>query len=144
MFAMDRWLAAIEKDKSEQPLAKKVVDDKPEDIANRCTASACESYLATRYETPRSVADGPIQADVNKCQLRPLKREDYPLTILDSDFEQLQAIFPDGVCDWSKPGVGQQGAIPWMTYQRASGKVVYGGRALPPPPKSKALRARRR
>lgn len=139
MLAMDRWLTAIEKDKSNKPLAKKIVDDKPEDITDRCTASACESYLATRYETPRSVADGPIEADVNKCQLRPLQRTDYPLTILDSDFAQLQEIFPQGVCDWSKPGDGQQGAIPWMTYQRKDGKVVYGGRPLPRPPKSKPI-----
>jgi hypothetical protein len=34
------------------------------------------------------------------------------------------------VCDWSKPGVDQQGTIPWQIYQRADGSIVYGGRAL--------------
>jgi len=140
MLAMDRWLAAVEADTSNKALAEKIVDDKPEDIADRCTASVCEQYLATRYETPRSVADGPKEGDVNKCQLRPLRREDYPLTITDTDFARLQEIFPVGVCDWSKPGVGQQGAIAWMTYQRRSGKVVYGGRPLPRPPRWRVLR----
>ena len=140
MLAMDRWLTAVEADTSNKPLAEKIVDDKPEDITDRCTASVCEQYVATRYETPRSVADGPKEGDANKCQLRPLLREDYPLAITDTDFARLQEIFPTGVCDWSKPGVGQQGAIPWMTYQRRSGKVVYGGRPLRRPPNSRAMR----
>jgi hypothetical protein len=41
------------------------------------------------------------------------------------------------VCDFSKRGVDQQGTIPWQTYQKASGKVIYGGRPLGPPPRSK-------
>jgi len=142
MLAMDRWLAAIEKDTSQKPLPQKIVDDKPEDITDRCTATVCEQYVATRYETPRSVAGGPKTGDVNKCQLAPPAREDYPLTFTDADFARLQEIFPNGVCDWSKPGVGQQGAIPWMTYQRKSGKPVYGGRPLGPEPVAKRVRAR--
>jgi len=142
MLAMDRWLAAIEADTSSRALPEKIVDDKPEDITDRCTATVCEQYVATRYETPRSVAGGPKTGDVNKCQLKPPAREDYPLTFTDADFARLQEIFSKGVCDWSKPGIGQQGAIPWMTYQRRSGKAVYGGRPLPPPPHSKRIRLR--
>jgi uncharacterized tannase-like protein DUF6351 len=142
MLAMDRWLTAVEKDTSNKPRAQKIVDDKPEDIVDRCTATVCEQYVATRYETPRSVADGPKTGDVNKCQLKTPAREDYPLTFTDADFARLQEIFPNGVCDWSKPGVGQQGAIPWMTYQRRSGKAVYGGRPLGEPPRSKRIRRR--
>ena len=142
MLAMDRWLGAIEADTSSKPLPQKILDDKPEDIVDRCTATVCEQYVATRYETPRSVADGPKTGDVNKCQLKPPVREDYPLTFTDADFTRLQEIFPTGVCDWSKPGVGQQGAIPWMTYQRKSGKVVYGGRPLGAEPASKRIRRR--
>jgi hypothetical protein len=36
------------------------------------------------------------------------------------------------VCDWSRPGVGQQPARPWATY--ADGP---GGHPLPPPPTSR-------
>ncbi len=91
---MDRWLAAVEADTSDKALAQKIVDDKPEDIVDRCTATVCEQYLATRYETPRSVAGGPLTGDVNKCQLKPPAREDYPLTFTDADFARVQEIFP--------------------------------------------------
>ncbi|MCU1595993.1 MAG: hypothetical protein JWO12_3385, partial [Frankiales bacterium] len=37
------------------------------------------------------------------------------------------AVFPAGVCDWSRKGVGQQPVVPWQTYQDAAGRVVYGG-----------------
>jgi hypothetical protein len=140
MLAMDSWLAAVEADKSNKPLPQKIVDDRPDDVTDRCTATVCEQYLATRYETPRSVAGGPKTGDVNKCQLKPPAREDYPLTFTDADFARLLELFPAGVCDWSKPGVGQQGAIPWMTYQRKSGKAVYGGRPLRKQPPSKRIR----
>ena len=44
----------------------------------------------------------------------------------------LEKAFPTGVCDFSKPGVGQQPTIPWQTYQNDSegGAVAYGGKAL--------------
>jgi hypothetical protein len=41
----------------------------------------------------------------------------------------LQAVFASGVCDWSKPGVGQQDAISPLTF--AGG---LGGVPLSPPP----------
>jgi hypothetical protein len=48
----------------------------------------------------------------------------------------MQSIFPDGVCDFSKPGVDQQATIPWQTYQDdgAGGSVIYGGKPLGNPP----------
>ena len=42
---------------------------------------------------------------------------------------RLNAVFPDGVCDWSKPGVGQQEAVSPLTF--AAGP---GGEPLPPAP----------
>ena len=50
--------------------------------------------------------------------------------------------FPDGVCDWSKPGTGQGHNVAWLTYQDAKGDVIYGGRPMGPPPRSRPLRAR--
>ncbi len=37
LLAMDRWLAEVEKDLRDVPLARKIVDDKPGDIQDRCT-----------------------------------------------------------------------------------------------------------
>jgi hypothetical protein len=94
------------------------------------------------------VAGDAITTDANKCQLKPLQRSDYtlnagpvpvPIPFTDAEWSQLQAIFPSGVCDFSKPGVSQQGTIPWQTYQDAQGNVIYGGSPLGPAPTSQPL-----
>jgi hypothetical protein len=33
-----------------------------------------------------------------------------------------------------EPGIGQQPTIPWQTYQKRDGSVIYGGRPLGPAP----------
>jgi hypothetical protein len=90
------------------------------------------------YGTPRSVAGDPITTDANKCQLRPLNRSSNYGTVpfTDAQWTELQTLFPNGVCDFSKPGVDQQPTIPWMTYQDARGHVIYGGRPMGPAPVS--------
>jgi hypothetical protein len=92
------------------------------------------------FGTPRTVAGDAITTDTNKCQLKPLNRNDnYGLIpFLDAEWARVQTVFPDGVCDFSKPGVDQQGTIPWQTYQddNAGGSVIYGGRPLGDPPAS--------
>ncbi|MFA5891853.1 MAG: DUF6351 family protein [Actinomycetota bacterium] len=148
-LAMDRWLAAVEADDSDKSIAQKILDDKPADIRDRCSYAAaagaaptddvCSPPLAqTRYGSPRSVAGGLATDDVNACQLRPLRRYEVPIELTDTQYERMQEVFPSGVCDWAKPGVGQQPTIPWLTYQQADGSVVYGGRPLGPPPTSVA------
>jgi hypothetical protein len=149
--AMDKWLAAVEKDKSKQALPQKIAKDKPAALGDRCydgngnkvSDGLCGEAVVPIYGTPRTVAGDKITTDTNKCQLKPLRRDDDygPIGLTDAQFAQLQQVFPNGVCDFSKPGVDQQGTVPWLTYQRASGKVVYGGRALGPAPRSKALKA---
>ena len=91
------------------------------------------------------MAGDAITTDTNKCQLKPLNRsDDYgPIPFTDAQWAALQQLFPGGVCDFSKPGVDQQGAIPWLTYQNAAGKVVYGGKPLGAAPRSHRVRARR-
>jgi hypothetical protein len=139
LLAMDRWLAAVKRDHSGRSRAHKVVDDRPADIKDKCIADVCKHYVATRYGTPRQVAGGNEPNDVVKCRLEPLDRAAYGATFTDAEWAQLQHAFPDGVCDWSKPGVGQQDNIPWLTYQDANGKVVYGGRPMGPSPRSAPL-----
>ena len=93
------------------------------------------------YGTPRTVAGDAITTDANKCQLRPLNRsDDYgAIPFTDSQWAAIQALFPNGVCDFSKPGVDQQPTIPWQTYQNdaAGGSVIYGGTPLGQPPTSR-------
>src|SRR4051794_6847366 len=137
LLAMDRWLAAVERDHSDASRAHKIVADKPADLRDRCTADVCKSVAATRYGTPRSVAGEAEVNDIVKCRLKPLDRADYGgATFTDDEWAQLQKAFPNGVCDWSKPGVGQQRNLSWLTYQDGGGHVVYGGRPMGPAPRS--------
>ena len=153
LIAMDRWLTAVEQDTRSGSLAQKVVRDKPSDLSDRCydgaghklTDSICGDPVVPVYGTPRMVAGDAITTDANKCQLKPLQRSDYqlnagpvpvPILFTDAEWAQLQSLFPSGVCDFSKPGVAQQGTILWQTYQDAQGNVIYGGAPLGPPPTS--------
>jgi hypothetical protein len=151
LLAMDRWLANVEKDGSDKTLAQKIVVDRPRDIQDRCSQipglqlipgpkgrQLCEvDIVRTALGTPRTMAGGDDTGDVNACQLKPLRRADYTMTFSDEQWAALTRAFPAGVCDWSKPGIGQQRTIAWQTYQDRSGRVIYGGRKLGPvPPRS--------
>ena len=75
----------------------------------------CERlYPSASY--PRGVAGESIAADVVKCQLKPIDPRDYTVTFTPDEKARLETIFPGGVCDWSKPGVGQEEAV--RTWQR--------------------------
>lgn len=136
--AMDRWLTALALDASNDPIAEKVVRAKPADLVDACwdadgkriaepqvfdenalfdnTAGPC-NQLYPIHASPRLVAGGPIENDILKCQLMPLDRAAYPVTFTDAEWARLQAVFPDGVCDWSKPGVGQIAHTrTWISY----------------------------
>jgi hypothetical protein len=128
------------------PLATKIIADKPGDVGDRCTNGAgvslpsevCDETVAA-YASPRIAAGGPLADDVLACQLKPLRRDDYAVSFTDAQWAQLRQAFPTGVCDYSRPGIGQRGAIGWLTFQDAKGHVVYGGRPLGAPPVSEAF-----
>ena len=85
-----------------------------------------------KHESPRQVAGGALAENVLKCQLKPLVFADYNgTTFTAAQQTRLQAAFSGGVCDWSKPGVGQQEAVSPFTY-----KAGPGGAALPAAPTS--------
>jgi hypothetical protein len=60
------------------------------------------------HGNPRIAAGGPTSQDVVKCQLTGLERDTYSVSFTDDQWIRLQAVFSDGVCDWSQPGVGQR------------------------------------
>ena len=87
------------------------------------------------HASPRQIAGGPLTENILKCQLKPLVFTDYTgITFSAGQQARLNAVFPNGVCDWSKPGVSQQDPIGPLTY--AAGP---GGVPLPPPPTSTSL-----
>ena len=142
IIAIDGWLAAVEADSRDIPLAQKVIENR--NVPDRCTngagrelpALACDVVVQS-YATPRIAAGMPFTDDVMKCQLKPLRRSDYyPIIFNDAQWATLEATFPTGVCDYSKPGQYQQDTIAWQTYQEADGSVIYGGEPLAPQPVS--------
>jgi hypothetical protein len=147
LLLMDRWLSAVEADHSPGSLAAKIARDRPTDVHDICNIAGQDDFasqedcqkLAGFGNGTRGAAGGPFATDVIDCQLKPLRNSDYyPAQFSDAQWAQLKTIFPTGVCDWSKPGVGQQATVPWQTYQGADGSVVYGGRPLGPAPANSA------
>jgi len=138
-FALiDRWLAAIEADRSSDPLEVKVVRNKPAGAVDSCyvgeekiTDQAKCRARSPYYGSVRIAAGGPLSNQHLKCRLKPLNRGDYNVTFTDEQWARLQGAFPTGVCDWNAPAEGEGPSTPWMTFKDGP-----GGRPLGPPPVS--------
>jgi Tannase-like family of unknown function (DUF6351) len=152
---MNQWLDAVEADRTAgRTLEEKVSDDRPASVRDRCSSNEvseglvemievngeklCRSSLyETKFATGRIAAGESLAADNLECQLTPLKKSAYPgIEFTEEEWKALEKTFPTGVCDFSKPGVGQQPTSPWQTYQDDAdgGSVIYGGRPLGPAP----------
>ena len=114
------WLDNLKADKSDAPLAQKVISSKPADAVDACwiggvrtngvaqigADNICETTYAP-HSLPQNVAGRPLDSIVSKCQLKPVDTSDYP-GASPGQLNQIRAIFAGGVCDWSKTGVGEQ------------------------------------
>jgi hypothetical protein len=123
--AMDQWLAEIKKDGSSASRADKIAMHKPRDLADGCWAASGERImemakpgglgrcgrLYPSHGDARVGAGAPPSGDTLKCALKPVSASDYRLMLGEKQLERLKTIFPSGVCDYSKPGVGQQTLI---------------------------------
>ena len=134
---MDQWLANIAADNSSLATLDKIVRAKPIDLQNDCvapngeriveepnfdmdnlfdnTAGACNT-LYPPHAGMRLVAGGPLSNDILKCELKPIDYSDYSVAFTNEEKQRLEATFPSGVCDWSKPGVHQQVNRTWLSY----------------------------
>jgi hypothetical protein len=118
---MTQWLDAMAADSSKLSL-KKVVKHKPKTAVDACftedgkkikekmtfTSKGKCNTLYPVHSEPRMVAGAPLTNDIVKCQLKPIDYRDYKVSFSDAQKDRLQAIFPKGVCDFSKPGVEQR------------------------------------
>ncbi len=120
LTVMNEWLDKIAADPAAASIDK-VVRNKPAAAVDACwdlagnrtvevasmdPAAAC-NVIYPRFTTPRLVAGSPMVNDVLKCQLKPVAMSDYSVTFTSAEQTRLNAIFPTGVCDWSKSGVNQ-------------------------------------
>lgn len=128
---MDQWLDAVAKDEREGDPAELIARSRPDQLANVCWASggrrlpdnlaprgpgACGDLYPASGD-PRMAAGAPLESDILKCQLKPVDPADYAQELTADQLIRLRIVFPEGVCDYSKPGVGQ---VPldgtWLRY----------------------------
>jgi hypothetical protein len=119
---MDKWLSAIAADTSGKSKAQKVADNKPADLVDACFPQKAGALIGAIEKVTdmarcnalfpyagdaRLVAGAPATDDVLKCALKPVDPKDYVVAPTPEQLAQLRKVFPDGVCDYAKPGVGQ-------------------------------------
>ncbi|MDH7943982.1 DUF6351 family protein [Pseudohongiella sp. SYSU M77423] len=134
---MDEWLSNIDREDESTPLLERIVAARPPQLLDDCfaadgerivepaqfdtqqlfdnTAGRC-NHLYPPHAGLRLVAGGPLSNDIMKCQLKPIEISDYAVTFTDAEMNRLQSIFPEGVCDWSRPGVGQTSTQTWLSF----------------------------
>jgi uncharacterized tannase-like protein DUF6351 len=127
---MEAWLAAIEGDDGPGTAAERVIRNRPVALTDACWAGStriaepfgilgggtCAALYPTFAET-RMIAGSPLGSDVFKCQLKPLSFADYGVAFTAAQQARLQATFPTGVCDWTKPGVDERPPLgTWLDY----------------------------
>ena len=109
-----------------------MIRNRPADLSDACWTSpttrideqfeyqmdrAPARTLYPTYGDTRTAAGGGLAGDTFKCQLQPLDFAAYPVTFTPDQQARLQAAFPTGVCDWSKPGVDAQPPLgTWLDY----------------------------
>jgi hypothetical protein len=133
--AFIRWVTATKADTSTLSRRAKTIRDKPVDLVDGCwTKGAAPGFIAEpqtwsrkpdskcnalypSYAFVRYEAGGPLAANVYKCQLRPVGG--YDLGFSANERRRLKAVFPGGVCDFSKPGVGHEPLRPFLATARS-------------------------
>jgi Tannase-like family of unknown function (DUF6351) len=99
-------------------------------VTDKATCDA-DARLVPRA-SPRQIAGGAVAENVLKCQLKAINLADYTgVTFTPTQQTRLAAVFPTGVCDWTKPGVSQQDPVSPLTFTAGP-----GGAALPAAPVS--------
>jgi hypothetical protein len=116
---MDSWLMAVLDDNSDLGQAEKVRFNKPATLQDACWDNSRDSRvkleqlqtytgdsecnrLYPAYSTPRHVAGAPLANDVVSCQLRELSAVEYGVSFTDEQWSELNSVFAEGVCDWSR------------------------------------------
>ncbi|KAL4738782.1 hypothetical protein BDV11DRAFT_215669 [Aspergillus similis] len=97
---MDSWLNSVHKDTTDLPLAEKIRKNRPSDLTDGLW-------------TPDGTPLGDME-EMNRA---------YPHYGDSRTLERLRRIFPNGVADWEKPGVGQTQNVPWLSYESGPGGI---------------------
>ncbi|HWZ42712.1 MAG TPA: DUF6351 family protein [Candidatus Saccharimonadales bacterium] len=119
---MNQWLDKIAADPA-PPSTDRVVRNKPAEAVDACWdgnghkivepasfsgEGKCNALYPVHGE-PRLAAGTPLANDILKCQLKPIEYGDYKVAFTGAQKARMAAVFPDGVCDFTRPGVEQVG-----------------------------------
>jgi len=134
------WVERVADDASPKRQREKVIADRPASAVDGCWPSASQfiaepqafgstpnttcNALLPSFAFPRFVAGGPLAADILKCQLKPVQPTEYP-GFTRADLARLKTIFPSGVCEWSKRGLGSASVVPWASFGPAPQNLVF-------------------
>lgn len=136
------WVDAVATDSSTGSQHDKVVANKPAAAVDGCwkdkttfipepqtfgnqPTSTCNALFPSGA-FPRYVAGEPVKGNVYKCRLKPIDPADYaPATFSPAELQRLRAIFANGVCDFSQPGVGYQPVVTWPSFGPSRDNLVF-------------------
>lgn len=143
LISMNEWLENLSADRSARDYQARVIAAKPASAKEGCwdsnsvkidealtldPAAQCNKLYPVNAD-PRIVAGAPRAGDILKCQLKPVTTADYKVTFTADEVARVKAIFPAGVCDWSKPGVSQTTPDgPWSIFSQTPGSWTVLGR----------------
>lgn len=120
MDTLGTWMDGIAADRSAASLPEKVANNKPADAVDACWITGqrinavaqigadnqCENQYPP-HSLPVNQAGAPLDSVIAKCQTKPVNPAEYG-NPNPNQINRLNAIFPSGVCDYSKPGVEEQ------------------------------------
>lgn len=130
---LDQWLTAAAADTGGGTRADQLARNRPADAVDHCALpdgqsvqgdgiydadNACTQAYPVAADA-RRVAGAPLRDDVLKCQKTPVAASVFARAVTDEQVDRLRQVFPDGVCDWSKPSIGNvalEGT--WLTFDR--------------------------
>lgn len=138
-----QWVAAYKADAGAAPQRDKVIAGKPAAALDGCfslsttpqfiaepqvaghsgPAGSCNAIWPT-WSYPRAQSGASIAADKLKCALKPVSAADYQVGLNGAALARLQAAFPDGVCDWSRAGIGQTRTLAYPSVGKAPGNKL--------------------
>lgn len=159
---LNDWLARTEADTSDRPWREKLIANKPAAAVDSCwranlgqwstdpvycntsaNPSMASSIVNDVFEPgldewpvfrdTRVAAGEPLTSDIMQCQRKPLNRGDYLVSFTATQWNRLNAVFPSGVCDYTRPGIGQVEPQPWQSFMAGP-----GGQPLGQAPQSRA------
>ncbi len=130
---MEEWLSAIAADRTGADPRQVALSNKPADLADACWTPEGEKIVEPRtypssgkcgalypaFGDTRTAAGAPLANDILACRLQPVDEFVFGdgVAFTPEQKARLRAVFPSGVCDYSRPGFGQQSPDGvWLDY----------------------------